>query len=230
MKPRGISLTVCEAGMGPSIEREGSSGRAETSACGGRGSWGGSPAEEPRWYCVRCQPKHEHIAAANLRTRAGLEVLCPRVRFRKETRRGVVWFVEALFPGYLFAKFDFARDHRSVRHTHGVSGIVHFGETYPALEEETIAGLREFDRNEGEAVTVETPLAEGEEVRIGEGALRGMTATVSAILPARDRVRVLVEFLGGLTEVEIHGGALIREAHPLRLLDRLFARPAEQRG
>lgn len=188
----------------------------------------GSLAEGAKWYCVRCQPKHEHIAAANLRSRAGLEVVCPRIRFRKETRRGVVWFVEALFPGYVFARFDFARDHRNVRYEHGVRGIVHFGDKYPALDEETIAGLRRFDQNGGGAVTVETPLAEGEEVRIGEGVLRGMTATVSAILPARDRVRVLVEFLGGLTEVEIHGGALIREAHPLSLLDRLFVRPAEK--
>lgn len=182
------------------------------------------------WYCVRCQPKHEHIAAANLRAQLEIEVVCPRIRFRKETRRGVMWFVEALFPGYLFALFDFAQDHRNVHYTHGVSGIVHFGSKYPALDSETIAGLREFDPNGGEALTVEAPLAAGDQVRIGEGAFRGMTATVAAVLPARDRVKILVEFLGGLTEVEIHGGALVREGHPVRLLDRIFVKPPGENG
>lgn len=59
------------------------------------------------WFCLRSQPKHEKIAATHLlRTIAGIEVFSPRLRIRRQTRRGVVWFVEALFPGYLFARFD----------------------------------------------------------------------------------------------------------------------------
>ena len=49
-----------------------------------------SPTDEdvPRWYCLRTQPKHEHIAAAQLRRAQGLEVFCPRVRLRSAPGRG----------------------------------------------------------------------------------------------------------------------------------------------
>ena len=60
------------------------------------------------WFCLRAQPKREHIAAACLRQNSEVEVFCPRVRFRKHTNRGPVWFVESMFPGYLFARFDYA--------------------------------------------------------------------------------------------------------------------------
>jgi len=69
------------------------------------------PAVPPSlaWFCVRSQPKHEHIAAARLRE-SGLEVFLPRIRFKKHSVRGPVWVTEALFPNYLFARFDFRAD------------------------------------------------------------------------------------------------------------------------
>ncbi len=57
-----------------------------------------------------------------------VEVFCPRVRFRKQTNRGPVWFVESMFPGYLFARFDYPALHRRVRQGPGVSGFVQFGD------------------------------------------------------------------------------------------------------
>src|SRR5260221_5470813 len=64
------------------------------------------------WFCLRAQPKREHIAAACLPQTCEVEVFCPRLRFRKLTSRGPVWFIEAMFPGYLFARFDYANCHR----------------------------------------------------------------------------------------------------------------------
>lgn len=43
----------------------------------------------------------------------------------------------------------------------------------------------------------------GDFVRIGEGAFAGLEALVLAILPARARVRVLMEFLGREIEAEV---------------------------
>ncbi len=59
---------------------------------------------ERAWYCLRSQPKHEHIAAAHLRLLEGVTVFCPRIRFKRATRQGLVWVTEAMFPGYLFAR------------------------------------------------------------------------------------------------------------------------------
>ena len=58
----------------------------------------------------------------------------PRVRFQRATRRGKVWFTEAMFPNYLFARFAL-RDLRLIKATQGVAGVVHFGSYFASLEE-----------------------------------------------------------------------------------------------
>src|SRR6266566_5595998 len=70
--------------------------------------------DEPIWFCLKAQPKREHLAAIALRRQFGIECFSPRLRFRKMTNRGPVWFVEAMFPGYLFAKFVYSKQHRAV--------------------------------------------------------------------------------------------------------------------
>ena len=81
---------------------------------------------DPKWYCLRTQTKREHIAAAALNHyfRGEIEVFCPRIKFKKPTRRGVIWWVEPLFPGYFLAKFDVVTHLREVLHLNGVSGAV----------------------------------------------------------------------------------------------------------
>src|SRR3569623_1474880 len=83
------------------------------------------------WFCVRSHPQREHIAAAHLANIEGVDVFCPRLRIRKATRRGVVAFVEALFPSHLFARFDPSSTLDLVKHSPSVSTIVHFGNKLP---------------------------------------------------------------------------------------------------
>src|SRR3954454_1564060 len=99
-------------------------------------------SSSPRWFCIRTQPKHEHIAAAHLKKEADIEVYLPRIRFKRATRQGPVWFTEALFPNYLFARFDLAACLRRVHHARGVRGVVHFGEQWPAIPDAIIDELR----------------------------------------------------------------------------------------
>src|SRR5580704_14219005 len=91
------------------------------------------------WYCLRSQPKHEHIAAAHLRLLQDVTVFCPRIRFKRATRQGLVWVTEAMFPSYLFAHFELAEMHRQVRYAHGVTDIVQFGGRYPTIEDPALA-------------------------------------------------------------------------------------------
>lgn len=166
---------------------------------------------EVRWYCLRAKPKHEHIAAAHLRLCDGVEVYCPRVRIQRSTRRGLVWFTEALFPNYLFARFEMAQWQAHVRYAQGVSGIVRFGMDYPTVPERALAELRSF-MDDAELKTVSYVLNEGDPVEIVEGPLRGQTAVVKQLLPARERVKVLLEVLGGTNEVELHLTSVFKEA------------------
>jgi transcription antitermination factor NusG len=136
--------------------------------------------------------------------RRQLEIPCfsPRLRFKKATRRGAVWFVEAMFPGYLFAEFVYPLLHRRVEHASGVQGIVHFGEYLATIDARTIASLQER-AGEGETVTIDPELRIGQSVRIAEGPFQGLEALVTRLLPAKERVRVLLEFLGRSVETEV---------------------------
>lgn len=173
------------------------------------------PASEAKWYCLRSQPKHEHIAAARLRQVDGIEVFCPRVKIQRSTRRGLVWFTEALFPNYLFARFEMERWQALVRYSQGVRGIVRFGDEVPVLPDRALEDLRAY-MEDTELKTVSFTLAAGDDVEIVEGPFRGQTGMVKQILPARERVKVLLEVLGGVTEVDLRLTAVFKEAAVLR--------------
>ena len=170
---------------------------------------------ELAWYCLRSQPKHEHIAAAHLRLLEGVTVFCPRIRFKRATRQGLVWVTEAMFPSYLFARFELAKMHLQVRYAHGVSGIVRFANLYPTIEEGSLALLRENIGAE-EIKQLSYNLSEGDQVRIVAGAFVGLEAVVTQILSAKERVKVLMDFLGRRMEAELRTSSVLRQiAHPL---------------
>lgn len=167
------------------------------------------------WLCIRSQPKHEHIAAGHLRALPGLEVFLPRIRFRRQTRRGAAWFTEALFPNYLFARFDWETLLRRVHAAPGVSGVIHFGERWPTVPDEVMAELQAlFGETELHEIP-ETPEV-GEAVQVAGGALHGLQAIVTQVFPARQRVAVLLEFLGRQTAVELPLEQVVREENPRR--------------
>jgi transcriptional antiterminator RfaH len=158
--------------------------------------------DEPFWFCLKAQPKREHLAATALRRQFDVECFSPRLRFRKMTKRGPVWFVEAMFPGYLFAKFVYSKQHRAVESSHGIRGIVHFGDRLATLPENIVVGLQSRVGTE-EIVTVDSSLKVGQPVQITEGPFQGLEVVVTHLLPAKERIRVLFEFLGRSIEMEI---------------------------
>ena len=171
----------------------------------------------PQWYCLRSQPKREHFAAACLQPAQGVEVFCPRIRFRKITRRGPVWFLEAMFPGYLFARFDYVQLHRQVQYAAGVSGILHFGKRVVIVGDDIIESLRSRVGGEGDVpvVEVDPSINVGDPVNIAGGALMGLESVVTRLMSGKERVRVLIEFLGRQVEVEL-GKELLVQNEPAR--------------
>ena len=163
----------------------------------------------PAWYCIRAQPKHEHIVAGHLKNEPRIEVYLPRIRFKRSTRRGAVWFTEALFPNYLFARFDLAESLRRLRHLSGVRGVVHFGDQWPTIPDGVIAKLRATVGADHVHV-IHEELQPGETVEISGGVFHGLTAVVTRIMPGRERVAVLLEFLGRQTTVELANSAVVR--------------------
>lgn len=167
------------------------------------------------WYCVQTRPKSEHIARASLLQFGDVEVYCPRLRYHKTTRRGKVWFTEALFPGYLFARFDLGSRLRAVSHANAVSKLLNFGDRYATLRPEIIEQIK-LEMVGEELLTIEShdPIEVGEETEIATGPLRGLRGIVTRLLSGGERVRILMEMFGDLKEVEMRADALIATRGP----------------
>jgi transcriptional antiterminator RfaH len=190
--------------------------RLNSTTAGAVGEAAGS-SEVPAWFCIRTQPKHEHIAAAHLKEEPDIEVYLPRIRFKRSTRRGPVWFTEALFPNYLFARFDLAGCLRKLHHHRGVRGVVHFGQHWPTIPDGVIDELR-ASVGADEVHVIGEPLQPGETVQISGGGFHGLTAVVSRVMPGSQRVAVLMEFLGRQTTVELASDAVIRAEDERKLI------------
>jgi transcriptional antiterminator RfaH len=162
------------------------------------------------WFCLKAQPKREHIAAACLRQISEVEAFCPRVRFRKRTNRGPVWFVESMFPGYLFARFDYATFHRRVRQRSGVSGFVHFGDRLALLPDALVNEMK-MRIGTDELLEIEQGLEPGQNVRIIKGPFQGLEAPVTRLITARERVEILLEWIGR----SLHAEASVADVPPV---------------
>jgi transcriptional antiterminator RfaH len=171
------------------------------------------------WYCVRSKPKKERMAAGSLASLHDLDVFCPQIRFQRKTVRGPVWFQEAMFPGYLFARFDLFEMKRAVSYAPGVLNIPMFDEKFVPVPDAVIESLRK-DLDEESVVEAGVPLEVGEETTILEGSMRGLKVKIIKLMPAQQRVGVLMELLGTLVEAEFSTDALEhRMKHPMAAED-----------
>ncbi len=162
------------------------------------------------WYCARTKPKHEHIAAANLAKQLGLEIFHPRLRLERATRRGVVRVIEPLFPCYIFVRCDLEQRVNDIRYINGISSLVHFGPKIPVVPAEVIEELRQCFESE-EPMTVQDQLRVGAEVTVAEGSMLGSRGIVVRVLPAKQRVQILLDFLGRTTLTEVDRKSLMVE-------------------
>ena len=166
------------------------------------------------WYCVRVMARREHVTALNLSQRTGVPVFSPRIRVQKKSRSTTpVFATEALFPGYLFARFHYPQEARYVASTPGVLGLVSFGGPPPAVSDDVITHLSaEVQR------VAETPAAplfeEGSWVRIITGCFQGSEGRVLQANPASTRIRVLLNLLGQDIQISMPGEQLAGTSHP----------------
>ena len=177
------------------------------------------------WFCLRTQPKREHVAAANLRRRVKIDVFAPRLRIWRPARHGVASLVtEALFPGYVFARFVHPDQSRHVLSTMGVTGIVAFDRHPPAVADQLIDFLRsqveQADRVAG------TPLfEEGSWVKIASGCFHDMEGRVLHFDPKTERVRLLLMLLGRAVQVSLPARGVFASAPQAHYPPGLLARP-----
>jgi hypothetical protein len=95
--------------------------------------------------------------------------------------------------------------------------VVHFGDRWPVVPEAVIEELRATLGADAVHVISEE-LQPGEAVQIADGVFHGLRAVVTRVMPSRERVAVLLEFLGRQTTVELPNEALIRDMDERKLV------------
>jgi transcriptional antiterminator RfaH len=83
-----------------------------------------------------------------------------------------------------------------------------FGDRLATIDADTIANLQKRVQAD-EVITIDPELRVGQEVQIARGPLQGLEALVTQLLPASERVRVLLEFLGRSLQMEVPRETLI---------------------
>lgn len=163
--------------------------------------------DQHAWYVVHTKIRKEQYAEWQL-TRRGVQTFLPWiVRPSSVTMEDVM---QPLFPGYLFARVDLAKQYWDVVWAPGVHRLVGFGETPSSIDAEVIEFLRERAGHDG-VVRMFPVFREGDRVRIKQGPLAGLVGIIEKPCGGRGRVRVLMELLRRQTRVEL----------PERLLDHI---------
>ena len=164
------------------------------------------------WYCLRAKPRMEMLAAQTLNTLPKMEVFLPRT---VRQSRGNSISTKPLFPGYVFARFDPVTDLRNVQYARGVAYIIRRKEV-PVQVCPLVMKELNLLSPDGVLEIPDQPHKIGDKVTALSGLFRGDNGTVTQLIPARERVKVLFEILGRLTEVEIDEKLIdFPSAHPL---------------
>lgn len=165
---------------------------------------------ERAWYVVHCYSGYENKVRHNLEQRIDtmgmkdkiFDVVIPtqeEIEVKDGKRRTVERHV---FPGYVLVNMVMTEESwYVVRNTPGVTGFVGMGNQPTALRPEEVAQI--LRRMEAEAPRVKVSFRVGERVRIVDGPFNDFRGTVAEIDMERSKVRVMVNFFGRETPVEL---------------------------
>src|SRR4051794_18923152 len=156
------------------------------------------------WCAARLQPRREALATHCLGL-AGYEIYLPRLREHRRIRGRSVEIRPLLFPGYIFVLI--VLQWHTARYSPGISTLVMNGGGPARVPDRIIAEIRSRER--GGLIELPKPpgLQRGDRVRITAGTFSGHLA-LFASQTARERVEVLLQFLGGQQRTELPASAI----------------------
>ncbi len=155
-----------------------------------------------KWFVVRTKPKNEERAKKNLEN-GGFEVLAPKIKYRRFKNGQVKETLEEMFPGYIFVRFSYLTDYRTVKYTRGVKDVVHFGEKVPHLDDNVIEYIRGRLKN-GVAEIEREKIKAGEKVIVTQGPFKGFSGIFEREMKPYERVSILLEGLKYSARIILH--------------------------
>ena len=170
----------------------------------------GAQEDGRAWYVVHCYSGYENKVRHNLEQRIEsmgmkdriFDVVVPteeEIEVKEGKRRTVE---RRVFPGYILVNMTMSEESwYVVRNTPGVTGFVGMGTQPTPLRPEEVAQI--IKRMEAEAPHIKVTFRSGERVRIVDGPFNDFRGTVAELDMERAKVRVMVNFFGRETPVEL---------------------------
>lgn len=162
------------------------------------------------WYVVHCYSGYENKVRHNLEQRIEsmnmkdfiFDVVVPteeEIEVKEGKRRTIE---RRVFPGYILVNMIMNEESwYVVRNTPGVTSFVGMGNDPTPLRPEEVSQI--IKRMEADAPRVKVTFKQGERVRIVDGPFNDFRGTVDEIDMERAKVRVMVNFFGRETPVEL---------------------------
>ena len=114
--------------------------------------------------------------------------------------------VAVLFPGYIFVNTSL-ENYSALKYTIGIKDIIKFGDNISCLSSEEIEAMQMAEET-SKINPIASQIQIGQDVMIANGSLTGSIAKVCS-LPSKERVGVLLSFLGSMRRVTISEKDLI---------------------
>jgi transcriptional antiterminator RfaH len=111
--------------------------------------------------------------------------------------------LKALFPGYIFGKFDLEQNYPLVRWGKGVKCVLGFGGYPTPVSEEVVEIIKERTDTQG-VVRVKQHFNPNDVVRIKAGPLKDLLGIFERWVSESERVRILLNLIGYQPAVEMH--------------------------
>jgi transcriptional antiterminator NusG len=202
-------------------DREPASAYSQHDSAGGNGAAEPPAADVPEaavegaedgrnWFVIHCYSGYENKVRHNLEQRIEsmgmkgkiFDVVVPteeEIEVKDGKRRTVE---RRVFPGYILVEMKMDEDSwYVVRNTPGVTGFVGMGNEPTPLQPAEVKQI--MDRMSEEAPKVKVTFKVGQRVRIISGPFNDVPGTVAAIDMDKSKVRVMVNFFGRETPVEL---------------------------
>ncbi len=107
---------------------------------------------------------------------------------------------EVLFPGYIFINTRL-KDYSLIKYTKGIKKVVKFGSNIPRLTANEIKSIQSIEKlSNSKPITPKINI--GQEAVVAEGPFKGTLVKICS-LPSKNRIEVLLTFLGSLRRVNI---------------------------
>ena len=107
---------------------------------------------------------------------------------------------EVLFPGYIFINTRL-EDYSLIKYTKGIKKVVKFGRSIPCLTDNEIKSIQSIEKlSYLEPITPTINI--GQEAVVADGPFKGTSVKICS-LPSKNRIEVLLTFLGSLRRVNI---------------------------